>query len=118
MSKMMIEAGEHTEDLLKFVVSQTSDEVLDTTEVLRMTSQSGRASEPITTAVVLTLANSSITAISRLIEQWMGEQRQETALRIVSEGFAESSEEGKALLALSRSHIKITVAFGGDLGYD
>lgn len=108
-----IEAGEQTEDLLQFVLSQIDDQMLDTIEIDReVAPQSGLASEPITTTILLTLASTAVIAISRLIERWMEERRQLREISVVAEGFSQSSEEGRALTELARSHSQVMVSFG------
>jgi hypothetical protein len=110
MPTLRLEAGDLTEELLRFVTAELDDATLDQIEVERTRRASeGLASEPLTAAATLTLATTAVVAVTRLIERWLEKQRQLETLTIVAEGFTESDEAGRELAKLAASHANVSV---------
>jgi hypothetical protein len=113
MGTLKLSAGERSEELLAFVTRQVDDTTLDSMTVEReQTRTAGVASEPITTAVLLTVTPIVAATISRLVERWLESRRQQTQLQIVLDGFAKSDEAGRQLAQLATKYADVSVSFG------
>ena|SRR5437868_7348565 len=113
MSKILLTAGVNTEELLQYVMTQLDDKILDKVKVERSVEDpSGLASEPVTAAVLLTLAPIAAAAILRIIERWMENRRQLANIQLVLDGFTISDEAGKAAAALVAKHSDISLKHG------
>lgn len=112
MASISISAGENTEDIIQYITQELSDEELDCIDVERdFEKVTGLASEPLTTTAIVTLGSLSIISISRLIERWMENKRQTETLRIVAEGFNQSSEAGIALEKIAKKHSNVSLTY-------
>jgi hypothetical protein len=110
MDTIEISAGKDTEALINHILSSFDDEQLDQIEVEREYANSeGLASEPVTTAVILTLSTTAIIAVARSIEKWIELERQRVNMQMVLKAFTESNEAGKALQKLSSLHANVSV---------
>jgi hypothetical protein len=111
MSELRIEAGTETESLLQAVLAEFDDTTLDTLEFEREQDRGdGLASEPITAAVVLTsLSTPLIITISRAVQKWLENRRQEKAMSLTLKAFDVSVEAGRALAELAKAHALISV---------
>jgi len=113
MAMLRFEAGDNTEELLQYVLDGLDQDLIDQMSVDRdLEEMSGLASEPITTAVTITVATTSILAITRLIERWLEHKRQLDTLRIVADGFRQSDEVGKSLASLAAKHSAVSISYG------
>ena len=113
MPSIRIDAGAQTEALLQFITNELDDATLDQIEIQRDVVKSANlATEPLTAAATLALATTAVFAVARIIERWMENQKQNTQLRIVAEGFKQSDEAGKALTDVSKTYSKVSIAYG------
>lgn len=112
MNVIRISAGEQTEEILQFVLGGMGESALDSIGVEREHPTSeGLASEPVSTAVVLTLTSGAILAVTRLKERWIEARRQIGQCRVVVQAFNVSEEAGQALTALAEKHAELSVSF-------
>ena len=87
MSQIQIRSGEHTEELLKFILNEIDDETLDSIEVEReILRDSPVASEAMTVGALITLAPVLTMTIARLIERWLEGKRQKDQLELIING--------------------------------
>src|SRR5688572_20391954 len=113
MATIKLSAGDRSEELLGYVTQQLDDDDLDSVSVEReQTRTPGVASEPLTTAVLLTVTPIVAATIARLVERWLESRRQETQLRIVLDGFAQSDTAGRQLTELATKYADVSVSFG------
>ena len=116
MSTIEIRAEKDTEEIIKYILSTLNDEQLDQIEVDREYAYNeGLASEPVTTAVILTLSTTAILAIARSIEKWIELERQRENMKLVIKAYSISDEAGKALQKLSSLHADVSVQSVPDL---
>ena len=112
MSKISLEAGEHTEELLQFILDEVGDEALDDIDVDRTLVESpGLAGEAVTAAVILGLAVPATIGVVRIVERWLEKKRQEDNLVLVLKGFEVSKEAGVAMAGLAGTHAKVAVEY-------
>jgi len=113
MNELVISGNAHVGDLWQFIADSVGDEILEEIEVTRrVRAPDGLASEPLTSAVVLTLAPLAAAAVLRLVEKWMETYRQREQLEIVLRGFSVSDEAGKAAERIALKHAQISVKYG------
>ncbi len=113
MPRVLIDAGDQTEELAQFIAKALDDETLDGIQFDReLAENEGLASEPITTAVVLTLSSIAAAAVVRLIERWLENKRQDSNLKLVLDAFFRSDEAGKAAAQLALRHADISITYG------
>ena len=113
MNELVISGNEDVGDLWQFISDSLGDEILDEIEVTRKVRPSdGLACEPLTSAVILTLAPLGAAAVLRLVEKWMEFNRQREQLEIVLRGFSVSDEAGKAAERIALKHAQISVKYG------
>lgn len=113
MARIILEAGESTEELTQFVTRELDDTILDAIDLKREIAETqGLASEPITTTVVLTLTPIAAALVLRIVERWLENFRQEKALKLVLEGFSISDEAGKAAAELASKHTEVSIKYG------
>jgi hypothetical protein len=108
-----IEAGRETEELIQFMLDKLGEEGKDIDVEREQASASGVASEPITTACVVSgLGLAGILALARVIEKWLENGRQRDALELVLDGFSESGDAGNAMAELAAKHKEIAIRYG------
>ncbi len=113
MPNIRIDAGVQTETLLQFITNELDDATLDKIEIQREIVKSDNlATEPLTATATLALATTSLILVTRIIERWMENQKQNTQLMIVAEGFKQSDEAGKELAKLSKNYSKVSISYG------
>src|SRR6266404_3186120 len=104
MPKLLIEAGDDTENLLQFITSELDDQTLDQIEVQRSVAKpENLATEPLTIAAALVLTPPLVIVVGRIIERWLENRNQLAHLKIVAEGFNQSDEAGRSLTDLSKA---------------
>lgn len=97
---LFLSAGNRTNELLKFVLSELSDDEVDAIEVQREVQRdAGLAREPVTTSAVLALASTMTIVVGRLIERWLQANAHETHLKIVYRAAEGSGPEVAEILA-------------------
>ncbi len=112
MPKLLIEAGDDTENLLQFITSELDDQTLDQIEVQRSVAKpENLATEPLTIAAALVLTPPLVIVVGRIIERWLENRNQLAHLKIVAEGFNQSDEAGRSLTDLSKAHAKVSVSY-------
>lgn len=111
MQTIRIEAGDQTEYLVQFVTNNLDDETLDGIELSREVDKPfGLVSEPITTAVILTLGPPAIIAVGRLLERLLEARRQLQTLTIIAQ--ATTDDETRRLLTdLAKAHAQVAVSY-------
>jgi hypothetical protein len=110
MSQLEISAGEHTEELLKFILDELGDEHIDEVDVKREIRRGDPlAGEAITTAVLLTLGPMLIIATTRIIEKWLENRRQEQGMETTIKAYGLSKDAGAAVHELAITHANVTV---------
>lgn len=113
METLEISANEQTEEIVQFLLSQLSEDEIDALQIERLVKRPERlASEPITTAVLITLGTVGASAVLRLLERWLENKRQLAHLRLVADGFSRSDEAGKQLAALAAKHSTVMASYG------
>jgi hypothetical protein len=113
MATLDISVGESTEELIQFVTKDIDDSMLDEIEIDReVRKPDALASEPITTAVMVTLSTVAASAVLRLVERWLENRRQTDTLKIVASGFSVSDNAGKQLASLAVKHSNVSVSYG------
>jgi hypothetical protein len=108
--EIAINAGEQTEDLLRFVTANLTDADLDAIEVDREFEEiEGLATEPVTIAAVITASGAIVATVATLIAKWIETRRQADHLELILRGYRESPQAGDALLQLSKVHAGVKV---------
>ena len=111
-SSISLDYGTETESLLKFVLNEMDDASIDAIEVDRkLDKPKGLASEPITIAVTITASSVLIVHVTRLIERWLENRRQDKARKLLIEAFNVSNEAGQALKELEIKHTDVSIAY-------
>ncbi len=113
MAILEISANEHTEEVIQYILDGLSDNEVDALQIDRQVQKpDGLASEPVTTAVLITLGTVAASAVLRLLERWLENQRQLEQLRLVADGFTQSDEAGKQLAALAAKNSTVAASYG------
>lgn len=113
MNQLVLNMDKSTEDLWQYVSASLDDSTLDQIEVERdIQDPSGLASEPVTTAIILSLTQLAAAAVLRLVEKWMEDNRQREQLEIVLRGFSISDEAGKSAASLAGKHAEVSIKYG------
>ena len=114
-TELKLQAGEETEDLLKFILDDLPNETLDEIDVERTQARAhGLASEPITTAVVLTLGPPLVKRVCKLIDKWLEHRREERQMQLVLTAYERSPEIGAALADLAGKHADVAIAYADE----
>ena len=81
---LQIEAGDKTEELIRYIFNELDDENLDVTDVTKNVDTSGNiAFEPITISAILGTSTVVAILIARLIEKWMDSQKETANLELI-----------------------------------
>ena len=111
MEKLSLKCGSETESLIRYITENLSDEQLDTIEVDREFNKvSGVGGEPLTITAILTLTPIITLAVTRLIERWFENKRQDAHNKLII-GVADkvSDESMKALVELIKSNNSVSL---------
>jgi hypothetical protein len=112
MPTLLLEAGDDTESLVRYITNELEDNELDQVDVKREVAQSENlATEPLTITATLLLSAPLVIAVGRIIERWLENRNQLDHLRIVAEGFEQSDKVGKSLAEISKAHAKVSVEY-------
>jgi hypothetical protein len=113
MAQLILSADTDTENLVGFITGELDNTVLDSLEVSRDLERApDLAREPVTVAVTLTLSTVQVVVIARLIERWLAQRHELKVLKIVAEGFQQSSEAGKAMAEVAKKYSAVAVSYG------
>lgn len=111
-SKLYLEAGRDTRDLVTFITSNLSDDLLDYIEVQEVNRQDALASEPFMVAAFVTLGTSSVYAVTRLIEKWIELRRQAKARHDITTAWEKDPKLGMELARLEKKFSGVAVKQG------
>lgn len=108
-----ISLGDDTEKLLKGVLDEVGDTVLNELEIERQLEHSeGLAGEPITIGVVLTGSAFVLSAVLRVIERKLEHDHQLKMMKIVAEGFKKHPKLGNTLAAVAKKNAEVAISYG------
>lgn len=111
-SSLIINYGDKTEKVLKSILKEIDDDMLDEIAIDRkIETPEGLASEPITIAVTVTASSVLIIHITRLIERWLESRRQADARKMLITASNISKEALEAMKELEEKHADVAISY-------
>src|SRR4051794_6591778 len=109
---LLLSAGEHTEELARFITEGLSDDELDQVDVWRdIERRDDLAAEPLTVALLIGVGGTVAVTVGRIIERWLENRRQRQQVELAITAYGVSNEAGKEVVGLLRAHARVSLKY-------